>query len=356
MDKIKKRYLAMFVLLGIGAGLHAQQTGPLTPQAQSQTTQIPAQTTTQTPAQPDAQAVQAGVASLRPDYTLGPNDQVIVHAAGVEELNDRPFRVDDDGTVLLPLVGLIRVAGRTVQQFEEELRTKLKTYVVNPQVSVTLVQFRSDPVFFVGAFQKPGVLMLQGRRTLIEMLAAVGGLQPTASRRIKVTRKQELGPIPLGSAVEDPENKTSSVEISLGALTQSINPAEDIVLQPYDVVSVETAEQVYAQGELEHVGSFSLGERDSLSVLQLVSMAGGLTRDADAEHVFILRPVMNTTRRAEIHLNLKEVMAARNNDYPLQQNDILYVPRVKQHQILSKVALIAVPVIPTIILLLITRL
>ena len=64
--------------------------------------------------------------------------------------------------------------------------------------------------------------------------------------------------IPLPNAVVDQDNKVSSVEINIGSLRDNVNPAEDIVLQPYDKISVEHAEQVYTQGAIAHVGAFDL--------------------------------------------------------------------------------------------------
>ena len=173
------------------------------------------------------QPLQNSIDTIRPNYELGTNDQILVHAPDAEELNDKPFRIDDDGTVTLPLVGVVKAAGLTVQQFEDDLKNRLKTYIKNPLINVTVVQFRSSPVFFVGEFQKPGIYALQGRHTLVEMLMNMGGLQPNASRRIKITRKNESGPIPLPGAIEDPQTKTSSVEINLAALSETAQrPAE----------------------------------------------------------------------------------------------------------------------------------
>jgi protein involved in polysaccharide export with SLBB domain len=198
-----------------------------------------------------------------------------------------------------------------------------------------VVQFRSAPVFFVGQFQKPGIYALQGRHTLVEMLQSVGGLLPTAGRRIKVTRKSDSGPIPLSSAVTDPATKTSSVEISLVSLTQNINPAEDIELQPYDVISVERAEQVFLLGPGSgKAGGVDIGDRDYISVLQLLAQTGGLAAGAVPEQARILRPVLGTARRAEIPINLAKVLSTEANDYPLLPNDILFVPAKKPKNVL----------------------
>jgi len=312
------------------------QITPFTTQPPSQSQTPPTTPATATPGvAPASPGAQASV-DIRPTYELGPSDQIMIHAPDAEELNDKTFRIEDDGTATLPLIGIVKMAGLTVGQIEDDLKERLKTYVRNPLVTITVVQFRSAPVFFVGQFQRPGIYALQGRHTLVEMLQSVGGLQPTAGRRIKVTRKSESGPIPLSAAIEDPGGKTSSVEIGLVSLTQNINPAEDIVLQPYDVISVDLAEQVYLMGGFSgKTGPVQVGDRDYISVLQVLSQAGGLAPDALPEQAYILRPVLDTARRAKIPLNLAKVLSTEGNDYPLLPNDILYVPIKKKSGLLE---------------------
>ncbi len=264
--------------------------------------------------------------SIRPNYVLGPNDQILIRA-NAEEINEKPFRIDSEGYINLPLIGRVHAGGMSQQELEAELVRKLKEYIREPQVIISVTGFRSEPVFFVGAFAKPGIYGLQGKRSLVEMLVNVGGLAPNASRHIRITRRAEYGVIPLPGAVEDPEKKISSVEISMGSLRENVNPAEDIILQPFDVISVERAELVYVNGEVNKTSAIELGERDSISLLQAITQAGGLTRDAKKAHVRVLRPILNTTRRAEIDIDVNDVYAGKANDFPLLPNDVLYVPR-----------------------------
>jgi polysaccharide export outer membrane protein len=147
------------------------------------------------------------------------------------------------------------------------------------------------------------------------------------------------------------DGKTSSVEIGMGSLTENVNPAEDIVLQPYDVITVERAEYVYVTGEVGRVGALEVGERESLSILQVLTISGGLSREARSDRARVLRPVLNSSRRAEIPVNIKEIMAGRENDFPLLPNDVLYVPRNNRRTNLTRAGLIVVPLIPTFILL-----
>jgi polysaccharide biosynthesis/export protein len=264
---------------------------------------------------------------IRPDYVLGPNDQVLVRAPDAPEINERQFRVDADGFITFPVVGKIKASGLTVLTVETDLIQRLSEFIRSPQVSIRLVQFRNEPVFVMGAFRSPGIYPLQGRHTLTELLSSVGGLQPNASPRIKVTRRAENGTIDLPNAVVNPEKKTSTVEISLESLTQNLNPQEDLVLRAYDIVTVERGERVYVSGDVGKAGAIELGERSSISLTQAITEAGGFTNFADRGKIRVLRPVLGTTRRAEIVMDANRVFTGKAIDFPLLPNDVLFVPR-----------------------------
>lgn len=287
--------------------------------------------------------------TIRPNYVLGPNDQVLIRAPQAEEIDNRPFRVDGDGNINLPLVGRIHVAGMTLQELEADLVRRLREYIREPQVFVQIVQYRSEPVFFVGLFARPGAYPLQGNRTLIEMLTAVGGLLPNADRHIKITRQAEYGPIPLPDAVVDPEKKVSTVEISLGSLSQNLSPEENILLQPYDQISASRAELVWVNGEVSRVGGVALEERESLPIAQVLTQSGGFTRDAKKNKVRILRPIEGTTRRAVIEVDARQLFEGKGVDVPLYPGDIVYIPRSYQRQFWATFASIAIPMIPYVI-------
>ncbi len=297
-----------------------------------------------------APAASAALERLRPNYILHSGDQILIRAFEMEEISERPFRIDGDGFINLPVVGRLKASGITVERMEAALIEALKKYIRQPQVTITVVQFNSEPVFFVGAFKSPGIYPLEGRRTLVEMMSAVGGLQPTASRRIKLTRRNEYGVIPLASAVPSSDGSASSIEINMASLRDNLNPAEDVVLRPFDVVSVERAEMVYVTGEVGRVGAFDLQERDSISVIQALTMAGGLGRDANQKSAWILRPVMNTSRRAEIPLDLQRIMSGKDSDRPLLPNDVLYVPKSSSlKRNMGRSAYVAVPLVTSVV-------
>jgi polysaccharide export outer membrane protein len=331
---ISRRYrCAVSLVVGFGLAIFSRL-----PQAAGQNLQA------QPPANPPA-----AITSVRPDYELGPNDQILIGVPQAEEINQRPFRIDSEGFINVPIIGRVHAGGLTIRSLETELTAKLREYIRQPQVTVSIVQFRSEPVFFLGAFRTPGIYPLQGGRTLVEMLAVAGGLQPTAGRRIKITRRMEYGPIPLPNAIENPDRKVSTIEISLDSLTQNINPAEDITLHAYDIVSAETAQPVYVSGEVVKPTTIELGERESISVAQAITTAGGFTAIASRNKARVLRPILGTSRRAEIEIDLNRVLHGKDNDFPLLPNDVLYVPRSSGRSVLVPLSTTMLASLPYII-------
>src|ERR1700730_14291815 len=122
------------VLLTSLAVAQQPQPGQVTPPAPGQTN----------PPQPaPTQPAELPPDSIRPNYVLGPNDQILIRAPLVEEINEKPFRLDSEGNINLPLVGHIRAGGMTQQELEAELIRRLKEFIRDPQVIITVVQFRS---------------------------------------------------------------------------------------------------------------------------------------------------------------------------------------------------------------------
>ncbi len=271
------------------------------------------------------------VSSARADplhsvYVLGPDDQIAIWALGAEEISQKPVRIDPSGYIDLPMLGRIRASGFTAEQFKGELVSRLRSYVKEPQVSVSIAEFRSQPVSVIGAVKNPGVHQLQGRKTLVEILSLAGGLAPDAGYSVKITRRLEWGPIPLPTATRDATGSFSVADVGLKPLMEAKNPECNIIIKPHDVISVPRAEMVYVMGEVAKPGGFALNEHESVSALQALSMAGGVTRAAAPKSAKILRANPGTAKRGEVGVDLKQVLAGKSGDVPLQAEDILFVP------------------------------
>lgn len=114
------------------------------------------------------------------EYRIGPQDLLEISVFQVAELN-RTVRVNSSGDISLPLVGVMRAGGRTVQELEADIAKSLEAkFLQNPQVTVFVKEFTSQRVTLEGAVKKPGIYPLTGRTTLLQAIAMAQGLEQLA--------------------------------------------------------------------------------------------------------------------------------------------------------------------------------
>jgi polysaccharide export outer membrane protein len=257
---------------------------------------------------------------------LGPEDQIVVRVLGAEEIESKPYTLDLSGHIRLPYVGRVQAAGLTIEQLEAELVRGLKTYFREPDVSVSVVEFRSQPVSIIGAVKNPGVHQLGGRKTLIEMLSLAGGLDTNAGSTVKITRRLEWGRIPLANAADDPSGQFSIGHVSVHAIFEARSPEDNIAIRPYDVISVPRASMVYVIGQVQRAGGFPLGESETTTVLQALALAGGPDRAASPKNARVLRMSAGGRSRSEMPVDVSKILEGKIPDLPLEPEDILFIP------------------------------
>ena len=240
--------------------------------------------------------------------TLGPGDQIQVRAMHAPELGERPVRVDSAGYIMLPLVGKVEATGRTAEQLAAAIRQQLSNIIRDPQVSVDIVEMKSQPVSVLGAVKTPGAYQIAGRKRLLEILSMAGGLDADAGNSIHITRDLK------------------AIEISVSELIEGKRPELNVLIQPQDVITVPRGKLVYVIGEVRRPGGFVLRERENMSLLQALSMAEGLSPAAGPRKARILRQLEAGAERAEIPVNVKDVLAGKVPDQVLLANDILFIP------------------------------
>jgi len=283
---------------------------------------------TQTPTPPSSPATPSAVEE-RSSYILGPGDTITIRALNVEEISEKPVRIGTSGIIKFPMIGRIKAAGMTLEQLEAEIASRLKDSVNEPDVAVAITDYRSQPVSIMGSVNTPGVLQLEGRKTLFEALSMAGGLKQDAGYSVKITRRSEFGDIPLPNAAPDPSGRYSVATVNLKSVMEARNPEENILVCPFDVISVPKGELVYVIGDVRKSGGFILSEQETVTVLQALSLAEGLEKTAKPENAKILRPVNGSSTRSEIAVDLKKVLTGQASDVALQTNDILFVPGSK---------------------------
>ena len=278
------------------------------------------------PTPPPSPKAPAAPASSKPtNYKLGPEDEIVINVLDAAEIGNRPVRIDATGFITVPMVGRVQASGQTLEEFESTLTERLKVYIKEPIVTVSIQTFRSQPVTVLGSVVQPGTHQLEGRKTLIEVIAKAGGIRTDAGYSIKISRRMEFGRLPLPNAVVDPSGETSSAEVGLKGITEARKPEDNIVIMPNDVINVPRGELVYVVGSVKQPGGFVLAERDTISLMQAVAMAGGLAPANKAKNSRIIRPKDKDTPE-EIAVDLRKILDGKEKGIALKANDILYVP------------------------------
>ncbi len=261
-------------------------------------------------------------------YVLGPDDGLSISVTDVPELDSKALgvlRIDHQGNIRLPIVGRVHASGLTVDDLEGQIGRGLSTIMKNPEVSVSVAEYRSHPVSVLGAVRNPGVYQVTGPKTLFEVLSLAGGLNPDASNRIKITRAASAGKLPLSSARLDMSGFYVA-ELNVRSVMEAKDPEENITVLANDVITVPKADMVYVVGAVNKSGGFPLSEREQISVLQAVSLAEGLDKIANGKAARILRQESPGAQRTELVINVERILDGRAKDVSLQANDILFIP------------------------------
>lgn len=176
-------------------------------------------------AETDAAAFTSMTASKGVAYKIGAQDILDVSVFKVPELS-KSVQVADIGTINLPLIGEVPVAGKTAQEVERDLTSRLGAkYLQNPQVTVYVKEHNSQSMTVEGAVKKPGVYPIKGKTSLLQSLASAGGLEPNSDSTVVVFR------------YADGNRTAARFEVDNIRSGQ----AEDPVLQGGDVVVVGTS-------------------------------------------------------------------------------------------------------------------
>lgn len=131
----------------------------------------------------------SGTALAAGEYIMSPGDKLLITVTGYEEYSSNPtqpesaYIVRPDGRISFPLVGTIDTTDKTVGQFTEELRTKLSEYLVNPDVSVNLIQWGTTRVFVLGEVTKPGLYELNKSHRVLDAIGMANGFTQFAAKK-----------------------------------------------------------------------------------------------------------------------------------------------------------------------------
>ena len=114
---------------------------------------------------------------VAPDYVIGPDDVLSILFWRDKDLSAADVTVRPDGKVTLPLLNDVQASGRTPEQLGDAIREAARKYVEDPNPTVIVKEIKSRRVFITGRIEKPGPYPLNGRTTILQLIAMAGGLR-----------------------------------------------------------------------------------------------------------------------------------------------------------------------------------
>ena len=219
--------------------------------------------------------ISAAGLSYSADYLIGPGDVIEISVYDHEDLETR-VRVGDNGSIIMPLLGQVKVNDMTIPQVSEKITALLADgYLVNPQVNVFVTEFRSQKVVVLGRVNQPGLIELSGSISLLELISKAGGLAIDAGDTATIKR-QENG-------------RDTIIPIDLLSLIEGGDLSQNLAIQDGDTVVISKAGMCYVTGQVQQPGSYPCGE--GTTVLKLIALANGFTGKASKSSVRIVRVV-----------------------------------------------------------------
>lgn len=241
--------------------------------------------------------------SAQDDYLIGVDDVLKITVYDHADL-DVVSRVSADGSVQIPLVGSVTLAGLTLKQAITEIQAQLMDgFLVNPQVTIFIEEYRSKKVMVIGHVIEPGVYELKGPTPLLELLSLAGGLRENAGDIATITRKSSNG-----------EAAQQILQIDLKRLLETGDQALNVQIMDKDSVFIAKAKMIYMTGEVEKPDAYKF--EDGTTILKAVSMAGGFTKIAAKSSIRIVRTVSG----------VETVMEDVSLQEQLRPDDVVVVP------------------------------
>lgn len=243
------------------------------------------------------------------NYELGTGDVLQISVWGHSELTTQ-IEVRPDGYITFPLVGDQYAVGKTPNQLATIIQTELANYVVDPQVTVLVHQFRTIRVQVLGEVRQPGYFSLSTEGRLMDVIGLAGG----------PTQEAVLSSVALTRTYSD---RAELFNLNISEFMETGNIEHNPILANGDVIHVSSAGKVLVLGEVTKPGSFVL--REEMGILDLLALAGSPTDRAALDRVTITRETDDGVSIEKININ--EIQrSGTGRKVTILAGDVLFVP------------------------------
>lgn len=246
------------------------------------------------------------------DYIVGGADVLNIVVYDEPDLSVGKIRISRDGFVNYPLLGKIKLRGLTISEVETHLEDLLKDdYILNPQVSVLVVEYGSRKVFILGAVGRQGSYELKSQAALLEIIAMAGGISGGAGEKIIILRSVN--------------GKSESTVVNSKQLIEKGDLSLNIFVKDHDTIYVPGADVIYLYGEIRKPGPYKLTKHNT-TVFSAINLAGGFTATASPKKTRIIRVVDGEVQTIYVNVDAIVKKGDKEKDIKLMPEDVLIVP------------------------------
>ncbi|MEQ1635273.1 MAG: polysaccharide export protein EpsE [Methylococcales bacterium] len=222
------------------------------------------------------------IKGVNAEYLIGADDALSIKVYGYDDLITET-RVSENGLIVFPLIGEVKIGGKSTLEASRTIAQLLGNggFIKNAQVTVVVLDYKSQQVSVLGQVNKPGQYTLEVPRTLVDVIAMAGGISILGEDRVIITRH-----------VND---KTVKEEIDLRKILEFPEASKVVTIEKGDVVYVPKAPMFYIHGEVQKPGSFRL--EPNMTIAQAVSVGGGITPRGTLNDIEVARHSQNGTTK-----------------------------------------------------------
>ena len=234
------------------------------------------------------------------DYRMGTGDVLRITVYGQPDLATEA-RVGASGNISFPLIGDVKLAGITPAQGEAEIAQRLSKggFILEPFVSLNVVQYRSQQISVLGRVNRPGKFTLEKVSRISDVLALAGGISGDGADTVTLMRTRD--------------GKPEYREIDVIALFKPGGEDSNVLVQDGDIINVARQPVFYIYGEVQRPGTFRLEQ--NMNLVQALSLGGGVTARGTQKGIRILRRDANGGMQ-ELEARLAD---------PVKKDDVIYV-------------------------------
>lgn len=234
------------------------------------------------------------------DYRMGTGDVLRITVYGQPDLTTEA-RVSEAGAITFPLIGEVKLAGSTPAQGETEIAKRLSKggFILEPFVTLNVVQYRGQQISVLGRVNRPGKHTLEKIGRVTDALALAGGIVIDGADTVTLVRERD--------------GKTEYRDIDVIALFKPGGEASNEIVQDGDIINVARQPMFYIYGEVNRPGAFRLEQ--NMNVVQALSVGGGINTRGTQRGIRILRRDENGAMQ-ELEAKLADMV---------KKDDVIYV-------------------------------